>query len=64
MAYYEIYIWSLFQGPESFYCAVLSSFIHVRLFMTLQTAAHQASMSMGFSRQEYWCGLPFPPKPV
>ena len=25
------------------------------------TAAHQAPLSMGFSRQEYWSGLPFPP---
>ena len=28
--------------------------------MTPWTVAHQASMSMGFSRQEYWSGLPFP----
>ena len=28
--------------------------------MTLWTAAHQAPQSMGFSRQEYWSGLPFP----
>ena len=26
----------------------------------LWTIAHQAPLSMGFSRQEYWCGLPFP----
>ena len=26
----------------------------------LWTVAHQASLSMGFSRQEYWSGLPFP----
>ena len=32
----------------------------VRLFATLWTVAHQASPSMGFSRQEYWHGLPFP----
>ena len=25
------------------------------------TAAHQAPLSVGFSRQEYWSGLPFPP---
>ena len=30
-------------------------------FVTLWTAAHQALLSMGFSRQEHWCGLPFPP---
>ena len=33
---------------------------HVRLFVTLWTVAYQAYPSMGFSRQEYWSGLPFP----
>ena len=33
---------------------------HVQLFATPWTVAHQASPSMGFSRQEYWSGLPFP----
>ena len=32
----------------------------VRLFATLFTVAYQAPPSMGFSRQEYWSGLPFP----
>ena len=32
----------------------------VRLFATPWTVAHQAPSSMGFSRQEYWSGLPFP----
>ena len=32
----------------------------VLLFATLWTVAHQAPLSMGFSRQEYWSGLPFP----
>ena len=32
----------------------------VRLFATLWTVAHQVLQSMGFSRQEYWSGLPFP----
>ena len=31
-----------------------------RLFVTLWTVAHQVPPSMGFSRQEYWSGLPFP----
>ena len=35
----------------------------VRLFATPWTVAHQASPSMGFSRQEYWSGLPFPSPP-
>ena len=32
----------------------------VRLFVTPWTVAYQAPPSMGFSRQEYWSGLPFP----
>ena len=32
----------------------------VRLFATPWTVAYQAPQSMGFSRQEYWSGLPFP----
>ena len=32
----------------------------VQLSVTLWTVAHQASRSKGFSRQEYWNGLPFP----
>ena len=31
-----------------------------QLCATLEVAAHQAPLSLGFSRQEYWCGLPFP----
>ena len=33
---------------------------HVWLFATPWTGAHQAPLSMGFPRQEYWCGSPFP----
>ena len=40
---------------------VLSCFIHVQLFVTPWTVARQAPVSMGFSRQEYWSGLPCPP---
>ena len=32
----------------------------VRLFVTPWTVAYQAPLSMGFSRQKYWSGLPFP----
>ena len=32
----------------------------VQFFAVLWAAAHQASLSMGFSQQEYWSGLPFP----
>ena len=43
------------------FACVLSHFSCVQLFATLQTAAHQAPLSIEFSRQEYWSGLPFPP---
>ena len=39
---------------------MLSCFSHVLLFEILWTANHQAPLSMGFSRQKYWSGLPFP----
>ena len=40
---------------------VLSHFSCVRLSVTPRTVARQAPLSMGFPRQEYWSGLPFPP---
>ena len=33
----------------------------IRLLASLWTGAHQASLSLGFSQQEYWSGLPCPP---
>ena len=33
----------------------------IQVFMTLETVAHQVSLSMGFSRQESWGGVRFPP---
>ena len=38
----------------------VKSFSHVQLVATAWTAAHQAPPSMGFSRQEYWSGVPLP----
>ena len=38
----------------------VKSLSRVRLFATLWTVAYQAPPSMGFSRQEYWSGLPLP----
>ena len=47
---------------EQFYFKVKSLMVLcVQLFATLWTIAHQAPLSMGFSRQEYWNGLPCPP---
>ena len=40
--------------------AKVKSLSRVQLFATLWTVARQAPPSMGFSRQEYWNGLPFP----
>ena len=40
---------------------MLNRFSCVRLFVTLRTVTHQPPLFMGFSRQEYWSGLPFPP---
>ena len=38
----------------------VKSLSRVRLFATIWTAASEAPLSTGFSRQEYWSGLPFP----
>ena len=38
----------------------MKSLSRVRLCVTPRTVARQAPLSMGFSRQEYWSGLPFP----
>ena len=40
---------------------MLNRFSHVQLFATPWTVVHQAPLSMGFSGQEYWSGLPCPP---
>ena len=38
----------------------VKSLSHVQLFVTPWTVAYQAPLSIGFSRQDYWSGLPFP----
>ena len=43
---------------------LLSRFSRVRLSATPWTAVHQVPLSMGFSRQEYWSGLPLPSPPT
>ena len=42
-------------------CACVCSLSHSRLFVTPLTVAHQVPLSLGFSKREYWTGLPFPP---
>ena len=49
------------QHMAKIYVYMLSHFSHVRLFAALWTVGHQAPLSMGFSRQEYWSGLLYPP---
>jgi len=46
--------------PNTVCSCVLSHYSHVQLSVTPWTMAYQAPPSMGFSRQEYWSGLPFP----
>ena len=50
---------SIFPSIRVTVC-VLSHLSSVRLFATPWTVSHQAPLSMRFSRQEYWSGLPFP----
>ena len=58
------------RGPESFLtlptywvfvCVWVQLLSRVQLFGTPWTVTHQAHLSMGFSQQEYWSGLPCPP---
>ena len=51
-----------FEREGTYVCAVLYSVASVVSDSVIPlTVAHQALPSMGFSRQEYWSGLPFPP---
>ena len=50
-----------FQGLEGILLLLLSRFSCARLCVTPWTVAHQDPLSMEFSRQEYWSGLPCPP---
>ena len=58
--------WEIFDLVIKYYIHILQWKVKVkllssvRLFVTLWTVAHQAPLSMEFSRQEYWSGLPFP----
>ena len=52
---------SLVQGPPLLMGTGAQSLSHVQLFEIPWTVAFQAPLFMGFSRQEYWSGLPFPP---
>ena len=50
-----------FHGQHRYCVRMLSYFSRVQLFAALWTVTRQVPLSMGFSRQEYWSGLPCPP---
>ena len=54
-------IYQLYNLNMSSLCACVQPFSRVCLFATPWTVACQAPLSMGFSQQEYWSELPFPP---
>ena len=58
-----VYVYILYQLSHQGNPLYIYMYIYV-CFVTLCTVAHQASLSMGFSRQEYWGGLPCPPSGV
>ena len=60
----RVFAFSAGLSAEISLSCVLSHFSRVRLFVTLWTVAHEAPLSMGFSRQEYWSGLPSPPQGI
>ena len=59
----QLSLWLVAHNPVHvgvFMISSVQSFSCVRLFTTSSTVAPQAPLSMGFSKQEYWNGLPFP----
>ena len=51
---------NLFKNESSLKNIEVKSLSRVQLFATPRTVAYYTPPSMGFSRQEYWSGLPFP----
>ena len=56
---YSVHKGTIFSPPKTLFKVKVKSLSRVRLFATPWTVAYQAPPSMGFSRQEYWSGLPF-----
>ena len=52
--------WCVYPGVCIMLKVKVKSLSHIQLFATQRTVAYYAPPSMGFSRQEYWSGLPFP----
>ena len=55
-----VIIFSLRDICQHMHVCVCESLSHAQLYVTPWTVAHQASLSIGFPKQEYWSGLPFP----
>ena len=51
---------SIFYFNQNYMCVHVQLLSHVQLFAIPWTVAHQAPLSMGFPRQEYWSALPLP----
>ena len=58
VVYKRIQFWHIYTYM---YICCAQSLSNVLLFVTPWAVAHQASLSLGLFRQEYWSGLPFPP---
>ena len=62
VCFHSIMVISVVKGHHTtLYHLHASVLRHVQLFATLWTVVHQSPLSVGFPRQEYWSGLPFPP---
>ena len=64
-----VWVWQVHSGVLSHKRVHAQLLCHVQFFVTPWTVAHQAPLSMGLFRQEYWSELPFPspadlPNPV
>ena len=59
----SILAWRIPWTEEPGRCTLVCACLVTKLFLTAWTAAHKAPRSKGFSSQEYWNGLPFPPPP-
>ena len=58
---WKLRVWGVGADSDRATLRAWSHFSCVRLFVTPWTVAHQAPLSIGFSRQEYWSGLTCPP---
>ena len=58
--YFILYTLFFFNGDTLLLCCAVLCLVTSDSFATPWTVAHQAPLSVGFPREEYWSGLPFP----